>query len=245
MPENEMKPCPVSDIVLNEILKKVGEWCEPYTAPRESGVAVDGDISQADADRINADSRERYRGILAIALPALSAWNARAPAQSAGDGEMYAALLAVNKIIAEAALTGFNYKDGDWADRLFHSQQATSAALKSARAIITDTAREGATDADLVERIEAAICKAEGWDREHYDANPGAKAAAVIAHAEYERGWKEAVEACVERVQNARAREGTTGPYGAISLMRNDLEVAIRALPLPTATSNVGTGEGA
>ncbi len=47
--------------------------------------------------------------------------------------EMYEALLAVNKLIAEAALTGFNCHDGDWADRLYQSQQDTSAALRKAR----------------------------------------------------------------------------------------------------------------
>lgn len=61
---------------------------------------------------------------------ALSAWNKRA---SAGDGEeVLAALTAVNKLIAEAAMTGFNWKDGDWAERLFNSQQATSRAIKNA-----------------------------------------------------------------------------------------------------------------
>lgn len=39
------------------------------------------------------------------------------------------ALENVRGIIAEGAMTGFNYKDGDWAKRLFASQQITSAAL--------------------------------------------------------------------------------------------------------------------
>jgi len=46
--------------------------------------------------------------------------------------DMLAALKALNKLISEAALTGFNYKDGDWADRLYASQQTTSAAIKAA-----------------------------------------------------------------------------------------------------------------
>ncbi len=53
----------------------------------------------------------------------------------------------------------------------------------------------------------------------------------------YERGVNDMREACIERVQNAPARSGTTGPYGAISLMRDDLEQAIRALPSPTTIS--------
>jgi hypothetical protein len=47
--------------------------------------------------------------------------------------EMFEALLAVNKLIAEGALTGFNCKDGDWAERLFTSQQDTSRALAKAK----------------------------------------------------------------------------------------------------------------
>jgi len=45
------------------------------------------------------------------------------------------ALENVRRIIAEGALTGFNYKDGDWAERLFESQQVTSAALASIKEI--------------------------------------------------------------------------------------------------------------
>lgn len=46
--------------------------------------------------------------------------------------DMLAALRNVNKIISEAAMTGFNCKDGDWPERLFESQQMTSAAIKKA-----------------------------------------------------------------------------------------------------------------
>ena len=46
--------------------------------------------------------------------------------------DMLAALKAVNKLITEAAMTGFNCHDGDWAERLFHSQQATSNAIRKA-----------------------------------------------------------------------------------------------------------------
>lgn len=47
--------------------------------------------------------------------------------------DMLAALLNVQKIIAEGAMTGFNCHDGDWAERLFESQQMTSRAIKAAR----------------------------------------------------------------------------------------------------------------
>jgi len=46
--------------------------------------------------------------------------------------DMLDALINVRRIISEAAMTGFNCKDGDWPERLFHSQQITSAAIKKA-----------------------------------------------------------------------------------------------------------------
>lgn len=46
--------------------------------------------------------------------------------------DMYEALKAVNRLIAEGAEHGFNYEAGDWAARLFHSQQRTSNSLKKA-----------------------------------------------------------------------------------------------------------------
>jgi hypothetical protein len=52
----------------------------------------------------------------------------------AASPDMYAALLNVRAIISEGAATGFNWKDGDWAERLFASQQVTSAALKKSGA---------------------------------------------------------------------------------------------------------------
>lgn len=46
--------------------------------------------------------------------------------------DMLAALKAVRKVIAEASMTGFNCNDGDWAERLFASQQITHAAVAKA-----------------------------------------------------------------------------------------------------------------
>ena len=46
--------------------------------------------------------------------------------------DMLAALHNVRKLISEAAMTGFNWKDGDWADRLFASQATTTAAIEKA-----------------------------------------------------------------------------------------------------------------
>lgn len=42
------------------------------------------------------------------------------------------ALIEVRILITEGALTGFNPKDGDWAERLYKSQGDTARALKSA-----------------------------------------------------------------------------------------------------------------
>jgi hypothetical protein len=63
---------------------------------------------------INADLKE---------LPLLREENAR----------LRDALRSVQKIISTGAMTGFNWKDGDWADRLFESQRVTSAALQGER----------------------------------------------------------------------------------------------------------------
>ncbi len=54
--------------------------------------------------------------------------------------KMLNALRNVQKIITEAAWTGFNCHDGDWPERLFASQQVTSDALKDA------TGRHGGGD---------------------------------------------------------------------------------------------------
>lgn len=43
--------------------------------------------------------------------------------------EQQAALVAVRAIITEGAATGFNCKDGDWAERLFASQATSHAVL--------------------------------------------------------------------------------------------------------------------
>ena len=49
--------------------------------------------------------------------------------------DMLAALRNVRKLISEAAMTGFNCHDGDWAERLFASQHVTSAAIAKATAL--------------------------------------------------------------------------------------------------------------
>lgn len=48
--------------------------------------------------------------------------------------DLLAALHNVRQIISEGAMEGFNPLAGDWAERLFASQQMSSAALKKAMA---------------------------------------------------------------------------------------------------------------
>jgi hypothetical protein len=60
--------------------------------------------------------------------------------------DLLEALLNVRAIIAEAAMTGFNWQAGDWAERLFASQATTSAAIAKA----TGTLRERETTATRV-----------------------------------------------------------------------------------------------
>lgn len=49
--------------------------------------------------------------------------------------ELLEAVIATRKLVAEAALTGFNYADGDWAERLFANQAVLSAAIPKAEAL--------------------------------------------------------------------------------------------------------------
>lgn len=42
------------------------------------------------------------------------------------------AVLETRKLVSEAAMTGFNFADGDWAERLFLNQGRLSAAIRKA-----------------------------------------------------------------------------------------------------------------
>lgn len=65
-------------------------------------------------------------------VDAIVALNKVRPTKADAFNDMLAALKNVQKIISEGAMTGFNCHDGDWAERLFTSQQVTSAAIKKA-----------------------------------------------------------------------------------------------------------------
>ena len=71
---------------------------------------------------------EEQATMAASAIEALSAKVTQLQAQVEMQRE---ALTNVRKIISEAAATGFNCHDGDWAERLYLSQQKTSAALSA------------------------------------------------------------------------------------------------------------------
>jgi hypothetical protein len=45
---------------------------------------------------------------------------------------LLAALLATRALVSEASATGFNWKDGNWAERLFANQATISAAIRQA-----------------------------------------------------------------------------------------------------------------
>jgi hypothetical protein len=51
----------ITDEMLNAHIKALGDWAEAFTAERESGVPVDCDISQEDADFFNEEERKRLR----------------------------------------------------------------------------------------------------------------------------------------------------------------------------------------
>ncbi|MDP1702614.1 MAG: hypothetical protein Q8L53_16880 [Aestuariivirga sp.] len=84
-----------------------------------------------------ATEREVYRAMIGASFGGevmkhtQGKWTARKQPDNAAP-DLYEALRNVQKLITEAALTGFNYKDGEWSQKLFESQQQTSAALAKA-----------------------------------------------------------------------------------------------------------------
>lgn len=77
-----------------------------------------------DEPRIVISTGQRERELAEFIVQAINA--------SSHVPELLGALENVRTIIVEGAMTGFNYRDGDWAERLFASQQVTSRAIKSA-----------------------------------------------------------------------------------------------------------------
>lgn len=71
--------------------------------------------------------------------------------------DMLAALRNVNKLISEAAMTGFNCKDGDWAERLFASQWDTSEAIRKAEGRKLLSPDEAFADASSLPSTQSTI----------------------------------------------------------------------------------------
>lgn len=71
------------------------------------------------------DSIEHFQAI----ADSYNAWAKAIEHQLSVNMELLGALRNVQKLISEAAMTGFNYKSSDWPERLFASQQTTSAAI--------------------------------------------------------------------------------------------------------------------
>jgi hypothetical protein len=74
-------------------------------------------------------------GLDELAAYAIQKANARLIAAAP---DMLEALLATRSLVSEAAMVGFNFSDGDWADRLYANQAKISRAIAKA---------EGRTDA--------------------------------------------------------------------------------------------------
>lgn len=90
-------------------------WFEIWSDPVDDKAAKDAFVICARSPIEHRAEASLANGRLIVAAP-----------------DMLAALRNVNKLISEAAMVGFNWKDGDWADRLFASQQVTSAAIRKA-----------------------------------------------------------------------------------------------------------------
>lgn len=227
--EQKMMPCPLcggSNIDVAFVESAVGR----KIACRDCGASI-----------------ARYKNYTVESV--IAAWNKRVQPEG---GEVLAALKAVNKIIAEAAMTGFNWKDGDWSERLFRSQQATSRAIKNAepaRAILSsDTGGDGVEDDAWLIRKGAYYYRPnrQGYTTRKADAGRYTEAE---AHAEasiepdrmsavkasdipddpplvsaYERGVNDMREACAKAVDKR--------------YYPRDIVEKIRALPSPTISKD-------
>lgn len=88
-----------------------GDICDCYTMSKPSELAVcnGGTSEPIHFQHEEADANAR----LIAAAP-----------------DLLDAVLATRKLVAEAALTGFNHADGDWAERLFANQARLSAVIR-------------------------------------------------------------------------------------------------------------------
>lgn len=275
MPENEMKPLEITD----ELERVAMAICySPKKTPK------------AELDLRWQKAKPYY---MACAEAALSAWNARAPAQPAGGGEGFAIrplewsetwppndIYPYHHVIADSIFGALRIEWKGWkgsqepyvvhmnddymlvVDTLEDAKAETFKLIEtrirsvvlspnaSARAVLTDTAREGVPE-------PVHVCKLCGrttspnrwcWHCSRDTADP----------IEYERGWKAAQEACVKAIETFSAeiennprldREIRSGSQISRAYRDGNLEFAedavTRLRALAAAPSNVGTGEGA
>jgi hypothetical protein len=89
--------------------------------------------SQPNNDRLLSSLRTLQNAYEKKALPGTARMYGEAAdeieALKARITELEAALLQTRSLVSEAALTGFNWKDGDWTNRLFANQAKITAAL--------------------------------------------------------------------------------------------------------------------
>ena len=81
--------------MISAAMDDLGWWVEPYTAPREGGVATDGDISAHDAAIINSQQMEVVASALKAALAVVPT-----PPQNA-DGEAVAWMTDDGRVVAD------------------------------------------------------------------------------------------------------------------------------------------------
>lgn len=146
MPDNEMKPCPeITDEAIDAALSEHARWDSGSTSRAGHPVEYqalrlndDGDyeVKATYADRVEFDNGLERKAMHAALQSALSAWNARVPAQSAGGGEDDAEAYTARLESALRRIIEIN-------EVCAGAPQLPTMTANTARAVLTDTAREG------------------------------------------------------------------------------------------------------
>jgi hypothetical protein len=108
----------------------------PLDVPlKRAGLADQFDDFECDAedDDVEEVDEEEFREAVAKYEASKSASSTAKADLNEAVSVMLAALINVRSLIAEAAAEGFNWQNGDWVERLFASQQVTSAAIAKAK----------------------------------------------------------------------------------------------------------------
>lgn len=111
---------------ISEVMQRVSDHCNKHDGKTQAPFSIKGmRLLLAEIQHLRGVVKER---------PTQEATPASPKVSEALD-EALTALRAVNKIVSDGAMTGFNWKDGDWPDRLFASQQGTSRAIRTLAAL--------------------------------------------------------------------------------------------------------------